>query len=242
MRDAAGDSAHRVDLLLALQVLLEHPMIRDVQCEADNAHDLPVHAERLEPDFGNAAAQLALAVDRLPGEREQVIGDRLELGIVGVEVLVEVEADDGVELRMEAQQAEAVAVGGRDPQVTVDDPERRGNPRQAELAGLVDGRRLEWDRPVGHHAQAFSPLSQLMLGLHGSEEFDECQSSADTVVNRQPFRNVPRSPRSGAPRRASLRRRTPHLSASMPRLPGRDAQLFRAHGLPPPRSGDRPAR
>ena len=96
--DAAGQGAHRVDLLRTLQLLLEHAMLGDVEREADHADDLTLAAERLEPDFGHPAAQLALAVDRLPGEREQVVGDRLELGIVGLEVLEEVEADDRVEL------------------------------------------------------------------------------------------------------------------------------------------------
>ena len=107
VRDAAGQGAHRVDLLRALHLLLEHAVVGDVEREADHADDLTVAAEWLEPDLGHPASQLALAVDRLPGERDQVVGDRLELGIVGLEVLEEVEADDRVELRMEAQRVEA---------------------------------------------------------------------------------------------------------------------------------------
>ena len=139
MCDAARQGADRVDLLHSLHLVLEHAMLRDVEREADHADDLTVTAERLEPDLGLPAAQLAPAVDRLAVERAQMVGDRLELGIVGLEVLEEVEADDRVELWMEAQRVEARAVGGRDPQITVDDPERRWDPGQDAFTGLFDG-------------------------------------------------------------------------------------------------------
>ena len=107
VRDAAGQGAHRVDLLHALQLLLEHAMLGDVEREADHADDLALSAERLEPDLRHPASQLALAVDGRPAERDQVVGDRLELGIVGLEVLEQVEADNRVALWMEAQRVEA---------------------------------------------------------------------------------------------------------------------------------------
>ena len=158
VRDAAGQGAHRVDLLRALHLLLEHAMVGDVEREADHADDLTVPAERLEPDFGGATTQFALAVDRLPGERDQVVGDRLELGIVGLEVLEEVETDDRFELRMEAQRVESGTVGGRDLQVTVDDPERGGNPRQNGIAGLIDCRQLKRGRSARRGAQDLFPF------------------------------------------------------------------------------------
>ena len=137
--DAARQGAHRVDLLHTLHLALEHAVLGDVEREPDHADDLILTAERLQPDLGLPASQLALAVHRLAVERAQMVGDRLELGIVGLEVLKEVEADDRVELWMEAQRVEAGAVGGRDPQITVDDPERRRDPGQDAFTGLFDG-------------------------------------------------------------------------------------------------------
>jgi hypothetical protein len=68
-----------------------------------------------------------------------VVGDRLEPRIVGLEVLEEVEADDRLELRVETQRVEARAPGGRDPKITIDDPEGRGNPGQEIFPELLDG-------------------------------------------------------------------------------------------------------
>jgi hypothetical protein len=72
-----------------------------------------------------------------------VIRDRLEFGIVGLEVLEEIESDDRVELRVQAQRLEAGAVGRRDRQVTIDDPESCGDPRQGVPADFVDAWSLE---------------------------------------------------------------------------------------------------
>ncbi len=140
-------------------------MVGDVQREADDADDLTLATEWLETDFSDPASQLAFAIDSFPGERDQMVGDRLELGIVGLEVLEEVEPDDRVELRMEAQRVEAGTVRGRDPQITVDDPERGRDPRQDELPGLVDCRRLERGRSARHGAQDPLPFPlQIMTG------------------------------------------------------------------------------
>ena len=181
VRDAAGERAHRIDLLRALQLLLEHAVVGDVEREADDADHLTVTAEWLEPDFSHPAPQLALAIDSLPGERDQVVGDRLELGIVGLEVLEEVEADDRFELRMEAQRVEAGAVRRRDPQITVDDPERGRDPRQDGKPGLVDSRELERGRSARHGAQDLLPFPPIIVT-------GDTRYPLRTNVNRQQIR------------------------------------------------------
>ena len=207
VRDAAGQGAHRVDLLRALQLLLEHAMVGDVEREADHADDLTLAAERLEPDLGHPATQLALAVDGFPGERDQVVGDRLELGIVGLEVLEEVEADDRVELRMEAQGVETWTVRGRDPQVTVDDPERRGDPGQDDLAGLVDGQEARAGS-IGQTWRARStPLSRCSCyWCYEVPVLNACQSSTDTGRPDLPARRATISHAASPAKRAIVSR------------------------------------
>ena len=101
--------------LRVLQLLFEQAVVGDVEGKADHADDRPLRAEGLEPNLGHPAAQFALADDRLPVECTQVIGDRLELGIVGSEVFEEVEADERFELGVQPQRFEPRAVRGRDP-------------------------------------------------------------------------------------------------------------------------------
>ena len=115
--------------------------------------EAPARLLFVAPNLGHAASQPALTVDRFPTERQQVIRDRRERGIVGLEVLEEIEADDRVKFGMQAQRVEAGAVRGRNPQVAVDDPERCGDPRQGELAGVVHGGVAERGRSAGHGAQ-----------------------------------------------------------------------------------------